>query len=639
MHETIEELISVIDRCIELVPNNIGKEKEIRDSLEKEIERNKYNKSIEKKYSTFIKNEDFSDLDIQLKNLFKYLKEKKNLLQEQYENYNDVYKNYICKKYNLLEKNLKSNVIVNKDYYNFVDGYKEFKQYITNIKCDDILCWFSKEHQKYILFGKNGVGKTKLLQFLKKEYLVDASYYIPSNRCIEYTDNGNITDRQYREKTLGNLFFESYDIDKINIFLINLLKNRDYLELQSEEILQNDIKGKRVGNTVKTITDIFNSLDLNRNVYIDINDRKVYLYKDINHMYSIENGSDGEKSIFQLITYCMLCEKNAFIFIDEPETHLNGAILKDLFNLIENKRKDLVFIYCTHNMDFIESKLDCQLVLLKNYDGVNWDAEYILSYEDIPVSVVSNIVGAKKNILFIEGDAQKSKDYKFYEVLFDKYKIIPCNSCEDAMKFCKTVNNLRISGRKAIAVIDKDYREHEEINVLNKDNIYTLKYNEIENMLIRQDILEKIIIATNQEKEIINKVKESIFKELEKNNVKNGIIQNYTNTIYSRMLEKPKIKVDDIESIKSQINECSANNMNKVMKKIETFINECDICVKNRKYEEILKLVSDKGLYAIVCRILGVKKEVFYNMAIGSIREDEVLKKKIRDEIMNDTSK
>ena len=473
MHETIEELISVIDRCIELVPNNIGKEEEIRDSLEKEIERNKYNKSIEKKYSTFIKNEDFSDLDIQLKNLFKYLKEKKNLLQEQYENYNDVYKNYICKKYNLLEKNLKSNVIVNKDYYNFVDGYKEFKQYITNIKCDDILCWFSKEHQKYILFGKNGVGKTKLLQFLKKEYLVDASYYIPSNRCIEYTDNGNITDRQYREKTLGNLFFESYDIDKINIFLINLLKNRDYLELQSEEILQNDIKGKRVGNTVKTITDIFNSLDLNRNVYIDINDRKVYLYKDINHMYSIENGSDGEKSIFQLITYCMLCEKNAFIFIDEPETHLNGAILKDLFNLIENKRNDLVFIYCTHNMDFIESKLDCQLVLLKNYDGVNWDAEYILSYEDIPVSVVSNIVGAKKNILFIEGDAQKSKDYKFYEVLFDEYKIIPCNSCEDAMKFCKTVNNLRISGRKAIAVIDKDYREHEEINVLNKDNIYT----------------------------------------------------------------------------------------------------------------------------------------------------------------------
>ena len=103
MHETIEELISVIDRCIELVPNNIGKEEEIRDSLEKEIERNKYNKSIEKKYSTFIKNEDFSDLDIQLKNLFKYLKEKKNLLQEQYENYNDVYKNYICKKYNQID--------------------------------------------------------------------------------------------------------------------------------------------------------------------------------------------------------------------------------------------------------------------------------------------------------------------------------------------------------------------------------------------------------------------------------------------------------------------------------------------------------------------------------------------------------
>ncbi len=631
------EVIELLNK-IEITVNEIAKNnfeifariysyKELNNFFNKTIKEDEYNEVKEN-----LKEKELNIIIEKIKNIEKKVKEDKKEIDDKWNKYNDNYKEYIYSYYlNIFTiiKEYKNLIPIMSDLKYFINKYFEFYRKIINIYTgEEPLKFFSVHNRNYVIFGKNGSGKTKLLNHVKNNCFKNNSLVIPSNRNIEFGKQRDIRRGYKNEKNLSNIFCtESYE-GYTNDYLCEMIKDKDYSELQqNKKVINKD--SMCIGETKNNTINIFNSLNLERRITFDEDDMLV-LYNDEQGVkkYYIKDGSDGEKTIIQFIMFILLCPKNSFVFIDEPETHLNTALLNELFDMLENERKDLRFIYCTHDIDFIESRTNCELVYLNRYDGENWDIKMQNSFDNIPIDIIISIIGTKKDILFVESQENKI-DYKFYTTLFPQYKIIAVNSCENVIENCRSVNQNKIFNRKAIGIIDNDYREEQEINKLEKKSIYVLKYNEIENLLMAEPILEYIYKKVLNREDKLEETKKEIIKMAKK--AKKSILEDYINKIFFRIQKIEKIKYDSKEdNLENSIDIMNRKNKEKLIKSVEQFSKDLDRYINEEKYEEIIKSVSNKGFISCVS-VAKTNKETYENMIIARIKEDEEFKNLIKE--------
>lgn len=101
-------------------------------------------------------------------------------------------------------------------------------------------------------------------------------------------------------------------------------------------------------------------------------------------------------------------------------------------------------------------------------------------------------MGNRKPVLFVEG-TQNSYDTKLYSEIYKSYYIVPCGSCTAVISRTKAMNNSsQLHNFKCYGIIDRDYRTEYEINSYKKDNIFTLKVAEVENLFLVEEVLEEI---------------------------------------------------------------------------------------------------------------------------------------------------
>lgn len=596
----------------------------------KRIEEEQYNELRKDLNST-----ELNELVEKIKDIEANLKKDKEELNKSWDGYNENYKEYVYNKYSYILIGISENDFYRKKYYDFkyyINEYLKFYKNIMNIYTgEDPIKFFSVPNKNYVIFGKNGAGKTKLLNHVKDNCFKNNSFVVPSNRNIEFGRQDDIKQNYKQEKNLVNIFdMESLWSIYPNDYLCQMIKDLDYKELQQNKACNNENLNISIGETKNKVIKTFNSLSLERKITFNEEENLLELYNSEQRVneYSIKDGSDGEKTIIQFIMFILLCPKNSFVFIDEPETHLNTALLNELFNLLENERKDLIFIYCTHDIDFIESRINCELVYLNKFDGEKWDIKMQDSFDNIPIDIIISIIGTKKDILFIESEENKI-DYKFYSTLFPQYKIIPVNSCERVIQNCKSVNQNKIFNRKAIGIIDNDYREKEEIDKLSKQNIFVLKYNEIENLLMAEPILKVIYSNVLNCEDKIKKTKEEVIKVANKN--KETIIQDYINKVFFRIQTIEKIKYAyEKDKLEESIDIVNERNKKKLIKKVEIFSENLNLYIEEKQYEEIIRNVSSKEFISEV-KVAKINKETYINMVIARIKEDENFRNMIKN--------
>ena len=406
---------------------------------------------------------DYQNLETKLNELENIVVEWKEKCEKNWNSYNINFKNHLKNKFNNILNSLnRINPYISKtDSYELcIKRYINFCDNILKINTNkDVLEPFSMDTKKYVIFGKNGAGKTRLLKHIKEDCFNSNSFIALSDREIRF-GRLNALNMDYKSNfNLNNIFentYFAYPNDVLSLFF----KDRMVKELQKDETTVSDGQGNRNALIYDKLLKIYDSLGLDRKIYFDTDTAKIMLYNDEMNIkpYYVESGSDGEKSIIQLIMFILLCPENSFVFIDEPENHFNTALLNELFNILENERNDIIFIYCTHNIDFIELRLDAKLIYLEKFDGNEWVYNEFDSFEEISIENIINIVGTKKNILFIESEKEKL-DYKLYYSLFDNYKVIPVSSCENVINNCKMLNsqNYLNLNREARGIIDNDF--------------------------------------------------------------------------------------------------------------------------------------------------------------------------------------
>ena len=233
-------------------------------------------------------------------------------------------------------------------------------------------------------------------------------------------------------------------------------------------------------------------------------------------IYNSSEMSDGERVIFYLIGQCLAAPKNGIIVIDEPELHLHKSVQAPLWAEIEKLRRDCLFVYLTHDVDFAAAQNGATRIWLKSFDGTSWDWEPVSPDESLPDALLIEVLGSRKPVVFVEGD-NGSDDVSLYREVLPNFLVIPRGSCSQVILSVKALKaNAQLHHLSVFGIVDRDRRVSQEIAALEADSIFVLTVAEVENLFCTEEVIKIASKRLARDPAAdFQKVSEEIFKRLQ----------------------------------------------------------------------------------------------------------------------------
>lgn len=176
------------------------------------------------------------------------------------------------------------------------------------------------------------------------------------------------------------------------------------------------------------------------------------------------------------------------------------------------KRKDCVFVISTHDIFLPIDQPEASVLLLRSceWNGKNisnWDADLISEVDQIPNSIKHEILGSKRDILFVEG-TYESLDRQIYQLIYPNVTIMPQGNCTQVEKAVEGIKGTEgLHWINAYGLVDADDRTEEQIQNLIQKGVAALNSYSVEslyyNLGIVKKIAEKISGVTGEDANII----------------------------------------------------------------------------------------------------------------------------------------
>ena len=127
------------------------------------------------------------------------------------------------------------------------------------------------------------------------------------------------------------------------------------------------------------------------------------------------------------------------------------------------------------------------------------------------------IIGARKPVLFIEGDGIHSIDAKLYPLIFDDYNVKSLGGCDRVIESTRTFNSLRsFHNLNAFGIVDRDRRDEGEVAYLRKKQVFVPDVAEIENIFMLEPVIRTMARLNHRNPdEAFDKVKRAIIRLFE----------------------------------------------------------------------------------------------------------------------------
>jgi ABC-type dipeptide/oligopeptide/nickel transport system ATPase component len=344
-----------------------------------------------------------------------------------------------------------------------------------------------------------------------------------------------------------------------------------------------------------------------------IKDAKITVSSAGGNIYQGREMSDGERVALYLMAQCLCVPKDSVVIIDEPEIHLHKSLMSKLWSQLEESQPDCLFIYITHDIDFAASRVGARKIWIKNYNGMQWEWDEVPKAEGLPASILLEVLGSRKKILFVEGD-KGSLDCKIYQAIYPNYLIMPRGSCAKVIESTRVMrDNPLLNHVEAFGIIDVDYRSEKEVNSLKDSGIFVLNVAEIENIFCVPEILEVVakVLAKKPEdvfQEASIFVIDALSKELEEQTSKRSVRE----IEFKLHLDNKKIKnkIELSQAFGSLAKSISADEIyDKNYQLYETVIAEKD-------YKRALLLYNNKGLSKRISSPLGLKSGEYRDFVV-----------------------
>lgn len=492
---------------------------------------------------------------------------------------------------------------------------KQLKLVLFNLEFFTKLNFFSSN---IVAIGANGSGKTTLSNDLKK-YLPNTGVVISAQKVLiiptfSGVSNFNNTNQKlqqsqtadkslkvtYSTESNGNSWSIMTQLGgEFQILLDNLLAERSVIRNKFCDSVQN---GQTIGNVPITKLDkalnIWNSLIQHR--VLECNDGINITLRTVSgsDSYPAHQMSDGEKVTLYLIAHVLQAPLSGFIIIDEPEMYLHKTILKKLWDILEQERQDCIFVYLTHDLDFATSRTTAKKVWIKSFIHPNkWEIENIPENE-LPESLLLELLGSRKNILFCEGK-RGSIDEKIYNILFPDFTVTPIDSCFAVINYTKAFNKLPNVTTKAYGLIDSDHHGSARLIALEPENIFSFSMTEPENLFFDEAFLKLMANQLLHNESIVDSIKTDVVKLLE-----NEIELQVSNFVSTKINYYFKDSHVSKGNTLAYVNQNYAKFTSDI--KIDGWYNERKLeieeIINTNNYSKILAIFNNKGLKAIANR-------------------------------------
>ncbi|MBR6148290.1 MAG: AAA family ATPase [Lachnospiraceae bacterium] len=516
---------------------------------------------------------------------------------------------------------------------------------------------YETQNNVIIIIGANGSGKSKLGAWIELQNIMGV-HRVGAQRNLNF--NENIPLKNYTEAE--NLVFFGYgdgkDINKNHRWQYGHYTTKlmdDYesvlaaiIALKNNEITKFHKLCKDKGDNKADWPDIpITSIDKIQHIWKSVfsqrelieDDSKFYAGLNKNGRlikYSATEMSDGERAVLYLAAQVLSVPKNKILIIDEPEVHLHPSVMNRLWKELESCREDCLFIYITHDLNFASTHGNAEKIWIKDFDGEHWKLERIIE-ENIPEELVFEILGSRKNVLFVEGETN-SYDSQLYTQIYHNHLVIPCGGCTQVIERTKAFRNSKMLHECTVyGLIDRDYRSEREIASLKEKGIYVIDVAEVENLFLVEELVEFV-------------AKRFAVKDVEQTieNIKNFVI----NTKFANMIERQlcqsvvaeiKYQLSCIE-IESKNEEDAKNTLKKGLDGIsyDAIRNEKETifrqALKSKDYKSILRVFNEKGISKIIGNFLGINNNEYQEKVINLLNREchgEIVKL-LRDYLPNE---
>ncbi len=388
--------------------------------------------------------------------------------------------------------------------------------------------------QVIFLVGPNGSGKSTLMHLLSNQH---QSRYrrISAHRQVWFnSDTVDLTParRQQAENNIANIDRNEQSIwkdqgapERSQAIIFDLV--------ESENVYARKIaEAARAGNMgdveelasqdapIANMNEILRLSNLDFQVVVGDGGRLLAV-KEGSPGYSIAQLSDGERNALLIIANVLTAPDNYLIFIDEPERHLHRSIASPLISTLIAYRSDCAFIVSTHDVSLPHDQESANVLLLRSYSNnpKGWQVDWIESVEDLDEDIATAILGSRRVLLFVEGDAS-SLDAQIYHILYPHVTVKPLGSCVEVER---VVAGIRSSEGNhwvsAFGVIDRDNRSDDECEALSSKGVLPLKQYSIESLyyhpVVYQKICERVALVNDIDcQSVLNKIKNDVVRSV-----------------------------------------------------------------------------------------------------------------------------
>ena len=197
--------------------------------------------------------------------------------------------------------------------------------------------------------------------------------------------------------------------------------------------------------------------------------------------------SDGERFIVLFAATAATMLPGTVLLIDEPDLHLHQSIIDPFFSALIASRKDCFFVFSTHNLSFPSAHPNSNVIIVHSCDWVGnapsrFDVELLAPEAPVPEGVRQDILGARGNILFVEGN-EESLDARLYRWLFPEFTVIPKGGYSQVVETVRGLCESRsLHHAEATGLVDKDMRSNRDIHNNLDKNVGVLKVWSVESI-------------------------------------------------------------------------------------------------------------------------------------------------------------
>lgn len=358
------------------------------------------------------------------------------------------------------------------------------------------------------LVGANGTGKSSLMHVFSNQNTGHVRRITAHRQVWFHSDTIDLTPRgrQQTERSIINQdrqvtarYRDDYAEQRSQVTIFDLIdsenvearKIADAARAGNLEEVQNLASGQ---SPIAKMNDILRISNLHFQVEVR-EGSKLSARREGHQPYSIAELSDGERNALLIIANVLTAPPETLILLDEPERHLHRSIVSPLLTTLLSYREDCAFVISTHDVSLPLDQPKCSSLLVRQYEHApqSWSADYIEALEEIDDATASAVLGARKTILFIEGQPS-SLDLQIYQILFPSVSIKAVGSCVDVEKI---VRGIRASEENhwitAFGVIDKDNRSEEECDTLADDGIIALEQYSVESLYYHPNTVRSVL--------------------------------------------------------------------------------------------------------------------------------------------------